>query len=123
MLRRALSNLLDNALRFTPAAGEIRVTLEPGLRMWWPIRAGDFASAAAVVRPLLPRRSGTPGRQQRACGVGLGDHPSIVQAHGEDQGECANGWTRFVIELPEEELGLLCPIAGKPAPTGLAKPL
>ncbi len=30
MLRRALSNLLDNAMRFTPARGQIRVTLAPG---------------------------------------------------------------------------------------------
>lgn len=104
MLRRALSNLLDNALRFTPAAGEIRVTLEPGLRI---VVANQ---GPAIAPPLLERLfdrfyRADPARQEGSsehAGLGLAITRSIVQAHGGSiRAECADGWTRFVIELAE----------------------
>jgi two-component system, OmpR family, heavy metal sensor histidine kinase CusS len=104
MLRRALSNLLDNALRFTPAGGEIRVTLEPGLRIVVANQGG------AIAPPLLERLfdrfyRADPARQEGSsehAGLGLAITRSIVQAHGGSiRAECADGWTRFVIELPD----------------------
>lgn len=103
MLRRALSNLLDNALRFTPAGGEIRVSLEPGLHI---VVAN---TGPAIAPPMLERLfdrfyRADPARQEGSsehAGLGLAITRSIVQAHGgKIRAECEDGWTRFVIELP-----------------------
>ncbi|WMW08311.1 heavy metal sensor histidine kinase [Pseudomonas entomophila] len=106
MLRRALSNLLDNALRFTPVGGEIHVTLEPGLRV-------SVANTGPAIAPHLMERlfdrfyRADPARQKGSsehAGLGLAITRSIVQAHGGSiKVECGNGWTRFVIELPERQ--------------------
>ncbi|MCO7520413.1 MULTISPECIES: heavy metal sensor histidine kinase [unclassified Pseudomonas] len=103
MLRRALSNLLDNALRFTPAGGEIRVSLEPGLHI-------VVANTGPAIAPQMLERlfdrfyRADPARQEGSsehAGLGLAITRSIVQAHGgKIRAECEDGWTRFVIELP-----------------------
>ncbi|WP_279806447.1 MULTISPECIES: heavy metal sensor histidine kinase [unclassified Pseudomonas] len=103
MLRRALSNLLDNALRFTPAGGEIRVTLTPGLRI--EVANSGPAIAPQVLERLFDRfYRADPARQEGSsehAGLGLAITRSIVQAHGGKIGaRCEGGWTRFVIDLP-----------------------
>jgi two-component system, OmpR family, heavy metal sensor histidine kinase CusS len=104
MLRRALSNLLDNALRFTPPGGQIRVTLEPGLRI---CVANTGAAIEATALPRLFDRfyRVDPARREGSsehAGLGLAITRSIIQAHGGSiQAHCQDGWTRFVIELPE----------------------
>jgi len=104
MLRRALSNLLDNALRFTPAGGQIRVTLEPGLRI---CVANTGAAIEATALPRLFDRfyRVDPARREGSsehAGLGLAITRSIVQAHGGSiRAECQDGWTRFVIAFTE----------------------
>ncbi|QHG64106.1 heavy metal sensor histidine kinase [Pseudomonas putida] len=104
MLRRALSNLLDNALRFTPAGGQIRVTLEPGLRIC-VANTGAAIEAAALPRLFDRFYRVDPARREGSsehAGLGLAITRSIVQAHGGSiRAQCGDGWTRFVIELPE----------------------
>ncbi|WP_430540254.1 heavy metal sensor histidine kinase [Pseudomonas entomophila] len=104
MLRRALSNLLDNALRFAPKGGTVEVVLEPGLR----ISVGN--TGPAIAPQALPRLfdrfyRADPARQEGSsehAGLGLAITRSIVQAHGGNiRVECEGGWTRFLIELPE----------------------
>ncbi|MNP48862.1 Sensor kinase CusS [compost metagenome] len=106
MLRRALSNLLDNALRFTPAGGQIRVTLGPGPRI------GVANTGAAIEPTVLPRLFDRfyrvdPARREGSsehAGLGLAITRSIVQAHGgRIRAECADGWTRFVIDFTEDQ--------------------
>ncbi|MBF8791719.1 heavy metal sensor histidine kinase [Pseudomonas monteilii] len=104
MLRRALSNLLDNALRFTPQGGEIHVALVAGTRI-------TVANTGPAIAPaMLPRLfdrfyRADPARREGSsehAGLGLAITRSIIQAHGGTiRAECADGWTRFVIELPE----------------------
>ncbi len=106
MLRRALSNLLDNALRFTPAAGEIRVSIEVKERQ---VRLQVANTGKPIDPALLPRLfdrfyRADPARREGSsehAGLGLAITRSIVQAHGGTiRGESSGGWTRFVIELP-----------------------
>ncbi|WP_433766783.1 heavy metal sensor histidine kinase [Pseudomonas putida] len=107
MLRRALSNLLDNALRFTPVDGEIRVRivdLPEGLSLTVE------NSGEGIAEDLLPRLfdrfyRADPARHEGSsehAGLGLAITQSIVRAHGGlIRCESAAGWTRFVIELPK----------------------
>ena len=106
MLRRALSNLLDNALRFTPAQGEIKVSIdvEDGL-----VRLQIANTGKPIDPALLPRLfdrfyRADPARREGSsehAGLGLAITRSIVQAHGGSiRAESAAGWTRFVIDLP-----------------------
>jgi two-component system heavy metal sensor histidine kinase CusS len=106
MLRRALSNLLDNALRFTPAAGfvSLRIVDQPNA-----VRISVENSGEGISAELLPRLfdrfyRADPARQEGSsehAGLGLAITQSIVRAHG-GQIHCESeaGWTRFVIELP-----------------------
>lgn len=106
MLRRALSNLLSNALRYTPDGERIRVTIERG--------AGhvtlEVSNPGATIAPehlerlfdrfyrVDPaRREGSPSN----AGLGLAITRSIVQAHrGRIQCSSAQGRTSFALEFP-----------------------
>ncbi|WP_422631667.1 heavy metal sensor histidine kinase [Pseudomonas farsensis] len=102
MLRRALSNLLDNALRFTPAGGEIRVTVGSGPCIC-VANTGPAIAPQALERLFDRFYRADPARQEgnsEHAGLGLAITRSIVQAHGgKIRAEHADGWTRFVIEL------------------------
>ncbi|PKA72342.1 two-component system heavy metal sensor histidine kinase CusS [Pseudomonas baetica] len=107
MLRRALSNLLDNALRFTPVEGVVRLSI---LDRANAVRISVENSGEGVSAELLPRLfdrfyRADPARQEGSsehAGLGLAMTQSIVRAHG-GQIHCESeaGWTRFVIELPK----------------------
>ncbi|AWT09649.1 two-component sensor histidine kinase [Stutzerimonas frequens] len=106
MLRRALSNLLSNALRYTPDGERIRVAIERG--------AGqvtlEVSNPGATIAPehlerlfdrfyrVDPaRREGSPSN----AGLGLAITRSIVQAHrGRIQCSSAQGRTSFALEFP-----------------------
>ncbi|MCP1500818.1 two-component system heavy metal sensor histidine kinase CusS [Pseudomonas migulae] len=107
MLRRALSNLLDNALRFTPAEGEVRVRI---IERPEALNLTVENSGEGIDGTLLPRLfdrfyRADPARQEGSsehAGLGLAITQSIVRAHGgQIRCESADGWTRFVIELPK----------------------
>jgi two-component system heavy metal sensor histidine kinase CusS len=109
MLRRALSNLLDNALRFTPDGGEVRVHIVEGVGQ---VHVNVENSGDGISAHLLPRLfdrfyRADPARQEGSsehAGLGLAITRSIVRAHGgQIRCESADGWTRFLIELPKED--------------------
>lgn len=103
MLRRALSNLLDNALRFTPPGGEVRVRIEDGVRLSVE-NTGDGIPAELLPRLFDRFYRADPARHEGSsehAGLGLAITQSIVRAHGgRIYCESGTGWTRFVIELP-----------------------
>lgn len=103
MLRRALSNLLDNALRFTPAGGEVRVRLEEGVRLCVE-NTGESIPAQLLPRLFDRFYRADPARHEGSsehAGLGLAITQSIVRAHGgRIYCESEAGRTRFVIELP-----------------------
>ncbi|WP_219096448.1 heavy metal sensor histidine kinase [Pseudomonas sp. UMAB-40] len=107
MLRRALSNLLDNALRFTPAEGEVRVRIveqAKGLSLTVE-NSGDGIDGALLQRLFDRFYRADPARQEGSsehAGLGLAITQSIIRAHGgQIRCESENGWTRFVLELPK----------------------
>jgi two-component system heavy metal sensor histidine kinase CusS len=104
MLRRALSNLLDNALRFTPPGGEVRVRIDDGVRLSIE-NTGDGIPAELLPRLFDRFYRADPARREGSsehAGLGLAITQSIVRAHGgRIYCESEAGLTRFVIELPK----------------------
>lgn len=107
MLRRALSNLLDNALRFTPAGGSIKVQINDSAQH---LSLNIENSGEGIAQEALPRLfdrfyRADPARREGSsehAGLGLAITQSIIRAHGgQIRCESAKGWTRFVIELPK----------------------
>ena len=106
MLRRALSNLLSNALRHTPREGSVTVTIAPEdaevvLSVENP---GDTVPAQHLARLFERFYRADPSRQHgtgEGTGLGLAITQAIVRAHrGHISATSRAGRTRFSIRLP-----------------------
>lgn len=106
MLRRAISNLLSNALRYTPVQGRVHVDIET---------SGDSVtlsvenSGATISPELLPRLFDRFFRADKSrahpdsdgAGLGLSIARAIVQAHGGSASvSSSDGQTRFTLAMP-----------------------
>jgi two-component system heavy metal sensor histidine kinase CusS len=105
MLRRALSNLLDNALRFTPSGGSVTMKMAQTAKGVELSISNDGSTIAPEILPRLFDRfyRADPARQEGTehAGLGLAITQSIIRAHGGSiRCESAAGTTRFLIELP-----------------------
>ncbi len=106
MLRRAISNLLSNALRHTPQRGRVTVSLA---RMSDSVSL-QLANTGSEISPdLLPRLFDRFFRADKSrahpetegAGLGLAITRAIVQAHGGTVSVAsAEGWTRFTLSFP-----------------------
>jgi len=108
MLRRALSNLISNALRHTPKEGQITIRIDAdaaGVRLD-VCNVGDPIAAEQIERIFERFHRGSAQRESRGEGAGLGlaITRSIVQAHGGHiTARSAEGVTCFTITLPRHE--------------------
>jgi len=106
MLRRAISNLLSNAIRHTPQHGEIRVTIGEG-------RAGQTElSVENPGPPIAPehlprlfdrfyRVDASRRKESEGAGLGLAIAKSIIEAHGGSiSASSAEGTARFAFTVP-----------------------
>jgi len=103
-LGQAVANLLDNALKYTPAGGRVHLAarMEPGFGV---IEVSDTGPGVPPAeREKIWRRlyRGDASRSQRGLGLGLSLVKAIVEAH---HGTVAvdgadGGGARFTVRLP-----------------------
>lgn len=105
MLRRAVSNLLDNALRFTPPGGQVRVRIsdDPDSLSLSIENTGDAISETLIPRLFDRFYRADPARREGTsehAGLGLAITRSIIRAHGGDITCHSNShWTSFTIRF------------------------
>jgi two-component system heavy metal sensor histidine kinase CusS len=112
MLRRALSNLLSNAIRHTLRDGSVNVRIDA--RKTGEIEVSVENPGEDIEPEHLPRLFDRfyrvdPSRQKASDGAGLGlaITRSIVEAHkGAIQASSSDGSTRFAITFPAAGAGL-----------------
>ena len=105
MLRRALSNLLSNAIRHTPRSGSIVVAIasSDGMATLSVENNGDTIPPEHLSRLFdrFYRASASRQRVAEGAGLGLAITQSIVRAHGGTISvRSSDGVTRFEIRLP-----------------------
>ena len=111
MFRRAVSNLLSNALRYTPPNGEVNIDIEhtPG-----ETRVSVTNTGPDIDPMLLPRLfdrfyradASRAHPESEGAGLGLSITRAIVQAHGGSvQASSLAGNTRFVLVFPKAAPG------------------
>ncbi|MBI5910056.1 MAG: heavy metal sensor histidine kinase [Betaproteobacteria bacterium] len=107
MIRRALSNLLSNAIRHTPRDGSVKVLIDQRKSGETQLTVGN--PGEGIEPEHLPRLFDRFYRVDRSrqkassdgAGLGLAITKSIVDAHkGTIQALSSNGSTRFVITFP-----------------------
>jgi signal transduction histidine kinase len=97
----ALSNLISNALRYTPRGGRIRVEATPAGEVV-RIAVSDTGPGIPTERRERIFERYVQGEDPGAAGLGLAIVRDIVQAHGGRiflESEVGRG-SRFVLELP-----------------------
>jgi two-component system heavy metal sensor histidine kinase CusS len=104
MLRRALSNLLSNAIRHCPDGDTVRVRLHQDRDVELLVENPGDIPPDRLSRVFDRFYTGDPARRSGAEGTGLGLAivRSIVEAHGGSvRVGAANGMVRFAVRLPE----------------------
>lgn len=118
----ALSNLLDNALKFTPAGGQVQVGAERVEGAVWLWVQDNGPGIDPADRPhLFERFYRSPRHQVAGSGLGLAIVQSLVRAHGGQvsvESEPGQG-SLFVIKLPPRRSATDCTVEpGSPVTMG-----
>ncbi len=121
-IERMISNLLSNALKFTPRGGEVRVALVPGEQLLEIVIEDTGRGIPTEFLPHIFDRfyrvpgSGTAPNPEQGLGLGLSFVHWIVRAHGgKIQVESSPGkGTRFSIRLPARHTPGTAETVGQP---------
>jgi signal transduction histidine kinase len=100
-LRQVFLNLIDNALRYTPAGGrvELRVESEAG-RARAVVRDTGPGIATADLERIFDRFRSDRSRPGAGTGLGLPIARAIARAHGGELRAASPGGAEFTLELP-----------------------
>jgi len=83
MLRELLSNLLDNAVSYTPAGGRIRVSMQTiAQHIWLTVEDNGPGVAEEELSKLGTPFHRLPSDQTEGCGLGLAIVREIARLHG-----------------------------------------
>lgn len=102
-LRQAVGNLVDNAIKFTPRGGQVKVSLRrEGRRTVTTVDDTGVGVPEADLPHLFERfHRGQNASRHAGSGLGLAIVKAIVMAHGgEVTGENSASGARFAITLP-----------------------
>jgi signal transduction histidine kinase len=103
-LGQAINNLLDNALKYTPAGGRVNVGVRSDSSAVVLTVSDNGPGVPAVEREAIFRRlyRGDASRSQRGLGLGLSMVKAIVEAHGGavNVDQAPGGGARFTVTLP-----------------------
>jgi len=107
MIRRAISNLLSNALRHTPSGGQVSLVIESGDDNGSDVRIVVSNTGETIPAKHLPRLfdrfyRADPSRHREgsSSGLGLAIVKSIVLAHGGDVSIVSEGGTTsFILRI------------------------
>ena len=105
MMRRAIGNLVSNAIRYTPKGGKVAVRLstQDGMTQIAVENNGESIPAEHLPRLFERFYRADSSRKRHSDGVGLGlaITRSIARAHGGDaEVGSGNGLTIFTLRLP-----------------------
>ena len=108
-LRRALSNLLDNALKYTPTGGTVRMSVTAeGSGVFIKIQDTGMGITAEEMPRIWNRLyRGDRSRSEEGLGLGLSLVKAIVEAHGGKVSvtSTVGQGSEFVVSLPLDLAG------------------
>jgi signal transduction histidine kinase len=103
-LGQVVNNLLDNALKYTPAGGRVVLTARSESKAALITVTDNGPGVPATEREAIFRRlyRGDSSRSQRGLGLGLSMVKAIVEAHGGNAAvdDAPGGGARFTVRLP-----------------------
>ena len=83
LLREAVSNLVDNAIRYSPQGGDLTVRCKSGTgRQGWWWRTAARMSAEDIARACVRFRRGAAGKNKPGAGLGLAIVGTIAEILG-----------------------------------------
>lgn len=104
LLREMLTNLVDNALRYTPRGGRVTLSVRPadsGAELW--VEDNGPGIPAAERARVFERFYRILGSQEEGCGLGLAIVREVAERHGGSariEAGAGNQGARVVIVLP-----------------------
>ena len=104
-ITQVLYNLVDNAIKFCPQGGELKLSVKPGNNKLYISVANNGPTIPANELPLLFERFHKMDRSRsedrEGWGLGLYIVKTIICSHGEDISVTSeNGMTTFTFTLP-----------------------
>lgn len=103
-LRQVVANLVDNAVKYTPTGGKVRLSAEAGGKVVSIIVRDTGPGIPAAEREKIWQRlyRGDHSRSQRGLGLGLAVVKALVEAHGGlvTAANLPEGGAVFTVELP-----------------------